>query len=149
MVWVNLSINHPYHLWCFTQFGSICNLEKVKNTFGGVLLPHVTLLHSCFSRFLNCRNGTKSHKTYLIFCDLQIPSSEMVKTHWTWLKEILRFAVMKWVKIRLKTSAMAGEKIRIYPSQMHNNTFFWWKYSGTCPCFLAVNHYRWQNKYLR
>ena len=47
------------------------NLKNVKNTHGGVLLLvklqakpatllKVTLLHGCFSRFLNCTNGTKS-----------------------------------------------------------------------------------------
>ena len=52
-----------YHLY---------NLLNVKNTYGGVLLfvslqaksqLKVTLLHECFSRFLNCMNGTKSRKT--------------------------------------------------------------------------------------
>ena len=50
-----------YHLY---------NLKNVKNTHGGVLLLvklqallKVTLLHGCFSRFLNCTNGTKSHNT--------------------------------------------------------------------------------------
>ena len=33
----------------------------MKNTHGGVLLLlKVTLIHGCFSRFLNCINGTKS-----------------------------------------------------------------------------------------
>ena len=42
------------------------NLRNVKNTYGGVLLLKpatllkVTVLHGCFSRFLNCINGTKS-----------------------------------------------------------------------------------------
>ena len=53
-----------YHLY---------NLKSVKNTHGGVLLLvklqakslqlyllKVTLLHGCFSRFLNLTNGTKS-----------------------------------------------------------------------------------------
>ena len=59
-------------------FVHLYNLENVKNTHGGVLLlvklqafsvpksnipPKVTFLHGCFSRFLNCTNGTKSHKT--------------------------------------------------------------------------------------
>ena len=35
----------------------LCNLKNVKNNYGGVLLLHV-----CFSRFLNCTNGTKSRK---------------------------------------------------------------------------------------
>ena len=38
----------------------LCNLKNVKNTHGGVLLLKVTLLRVCFSRFLNCTNGTKS-----------------------------------------------------------------------------------------
>ena len=49
-----------YHLY---------NLKNVKKTHGGVLilvelqaaiLLKLTLLHGCFSRFLNCANGTKS-----------------------------------------------------------------------------------------
>ena len=49
-----------YHLY---------NLKNVKNIHGGVLLVvactllKVTLLHGCFSRFLNCTNGAKSRKT--------------------------------------------------------------------------------------
>ena len=51
------------------------NFKNVKNTHGGVLLSvklhalvKVTLLHGCFSRFLNCAHATKSrnasHVTY-------------------------------------------------------------------------------------
>ena len=41
-------------------------LKNVKNIHGGVLLlVKVTLLHGCFSGFLNCTNGTKSRKTSL------------------------------------------------------------------------------------
>ena len=38
------------------------NLKNVKNTHGEVLLLvkfQAILLHGCFSRFLNCTNGTK------------------------------------------------------------------------------------------
>ena len=48
-----------YHLY---------NLKNVKNTHGGVLLlvklqaKSLALLHGCFSRVLNCTNGTKSRK---------------------------------------------------------------------------------------
>ena len=37
----------------------------MKNTHGEVLLlvTKVTFFHGCFSRFLNCTNGTKLHKT--------------------------------------------------------------------------------------
>ena len=53
----------------------VYNLKNVKNTHGGVLplvksesrkpatLLKVTLLNGCFSRFLNCTNGTKVRKT--------------------------------------------------------------------------------------
>ena len=33
-----------------------------ENYFQPATLLKVTLLHGCFSRFLNCTNGTKSHK---------------------------------------------------------------------------------------
>ena len=37
------------------------NFKNVKSIYGGVLpLVKVTLLHGCFSHFLNCTNGTKS-----------------------------------------------------------------------------------------
>ena len=44
------------------------NLKNVQNTHRGVLLLikfqalKVTLLHGCFSRFLNCTNSTKSRE---------------------------------------------------------------------------------------
>ena len=43
----------------------LVQFKTVKKTHAGVLatLLKVTLLHGCFSRFLNCTNGTKSHKT--------------------------------------------------------------------------------------
>ena len=70
-----------YHLY---------NLKNVKNTHGGVLLlvklqafkvnnkgPRTTpmaakLFHGCFSRFLNCTNGTKSRKTSHITIELLV-----------------------------------------------------------------------------
>ena len=52
-----------YHLY---------NLKNFKNTHVGVLLQpttllKVTLFHGCFSRFLNCTNGTKSGNASHIF----------------------------------------------------------------------------------
>ena len=45
---------------------NLYKLKNVKNIHGGVLLlVKVTLLHGCFSGFLNCTNGTKSRKTSL------------------------------------------------------------------------------------
>ena len=44
---------------CVVRFGTILyNLKNIKSTHGGVL--KLTLLHGCFSYFLNCPNGTKS-----------------------------------------------------------------------------------------
>ena len=53
---------------CVARFGTICTILKTwKNTrsvtFSKVAGYKVTLLHRCFSHFLNCTNGTKSHKT--------------------------------------------------------------------------------------
>ena len=49
-----------YHLY---------DLKNVKNTHGGVviLVLKLTLLHGCFSCFLNCTNGTKSRIAPHIF----------------------------------------------------------------------------------
>ena len=62
----------PCAIWYYLH-----NLKNVKNTHGGVLLLvkleaeacncttskiKVTLLHGCFSRFLNCKNDTKLRK---------------------------------------------------------------------------------------
>ena len=44
------------------SFVPFVQLKTVKITHGGVIL-----LHRCFSRFLNCTNGTKSRKTSNIF----------------------------------------------------------------------------------
>ena len=47
---------------------NLYNLEKVKNSHGGMLhlvnftLLKGTLIHGCFSCFLNCAYGTKSRK---------------------------------------------------------------------------------------
>ena len=43
-------------IWCY-----LYNLKKVKNTLlKPSTLLKLTLIHGCFSRFLNCTNGTKS-----------------------------------------------------------------------------------------
>ena len=62
----------------YTIWYHLYNLKTLKNTDGGVsllvlLLLKVTLLHRYFSRFLNCTNGTKSHKTSLFSFDLGFP----------------------------------------------------------------------------
>ena len=69
-----------------------CAIWNVKNSHGGVLLSlatlllKVTLLHGCFSRFLDCTNGTKlrnaSHIiTVLLLPVLDLPYSGNIKKH--------------------------------------------------------------------
>ena len=62
-----------YVMLCAIWYHSY-NLKNVKNTHGGVLLLvklqallKVTLLHGCFSCFLNCAHGTKSRNAPYIF----------------------------------------------------------------------------------
>ena len=47
-------------LFCANR-NHVYNLKNVKNTHGRVLIK-VTILHGCFSRFLNCTNSTKLRK---------------------------------------------------------------------------------------
>ena len=56
-----------YVIFC-AIWHNLCNLKNVKNTHGGaLLLVKVTLLHGYFSRFSNCKNGTKSRNaSYMI-----------------------------------------------------------------------------------
>ena len=56
-------------MFFFAIWYHLHNSKNVKNTHGGKLvlvalqaLRKVKLLHRCFSRFLNCSNGTKSRK---------------------------------------------------------------------------------------
>ena len=62
------------------------NLKNVKNTRGRVLilvmLPALTLLQGCFTRFLNCANDTKSCKTSLLFIRL----NEIISYHQFYVK---------------------------------------------------------------
>ena len=64
-----------YAIWYHLHY-----LKYVKNTHGGVLLK-VTLLHGCFSCFLNCTNGAKSRKvphmmdlraSFLVNCSITV-----------------------------------------------------------------------------
>ena len=66
------------HCRCFAKFGTIVQFKKREKqqwrslTFSEVTgfqpatLLKVTLLHVCFSHFLNCTNGTKSRNTSLV-----------------------------------------------------------------------------------
>ena len=55
----------------FLRFGTIVQFKtREKHPYRSVTFSKVTgflvkatLLHGCFSRFLNCTNGTKSHNT--------------------------------------------------------------------------------------
>ena len=53
---------HPLYVVRCAIWYYLHNLKNVKNTHGGVLILalKLTLLRSCFSRLLNCTNGTKS-----------------------------------------------------------------------------------------
>ena len=56
------------------------SLKNVINTHGGVLISvKLTLLHGCFSRFLNCPNGTKSLNASHI-CNLRASYSFILYT---------------------------------------------------------------------
>ena len=46
-------------MWCIARFGTTCTISKMCRLKPATLLK-LTLLHGCFSRFLNCTNGTKS-----------------------------------------------------------------------------------------
>ena len=60
---------------CCAIWYHLSNLKDVKNTHEGLLLLaklqtpaillKVTLLDGCFSRFLNCTNGSKSCKAFI------------------------------------------------------------------------------------
>ena len=58
--WWNLANQYVVRcaIWCH-----LYNLKTMKNTH------KLTLLHGCFSRFLNCTNGTKSHNASHIVMD--------------------------------------------------------------------------------
>ena len=80
----NIEKKYPQSLWRTIIFVIRCaiwyhlySLENVKNTHGGVLilvklqatLLKLTLLHGCFSGFLNCINDTKSRNAlHMGFC---------------------------------------------------------------------------------
>ena len=64
------------------------DFKNVKNTHGGGLRLKVTLLHGCFSRFLNCTNGTKSHKTSNILVDKTVDLGVTMVTYKTSILEI-------------------------------------------------------------
>ena len=72
----------------FARFGTICtfgtiwyNLKNIKNIDAGVFfLVKVILLHICVSRFLNCKNGTKSREVSQISV---LKMSELKLYHWS------------------------------------------------------------------
>ena len=59
------------YMWCAAQFGSV-NFSKVAGL-------KLTLLHGCFSRFLNCTNGTKLRNASHILYSHKIDSNLITK----------------------------------------------------------------------
>ena len=65
-------IRKVYQMLCAIWY-DLCNLKNMKNTHGGMsllvncrlILLKAILHHECFSRFLNCTNGTKSRNGLL------------------------------------------------------------------------------------
>ena len=111
-------------IWCHFY-----NLKNVTNTHGGVFLlvklqEKVTLLQGCFSRFLNCTNGTKSRKalrsTIILGC-FAIPKNDglckifcsSTKYHKKFLKSICN--LLKCCLIIVEKSA---------PTKLFLNYFF-------------------------
>ena len=75
------------HVMRFTIWDHLYNLKNVKNTHRGLLILlklqalKLTLLHGCFSHFLNCTNGTKScNAPHIVMKDLNL---------WQTLTEVL------------------------------------------------------------
>ena len=71
-VWANkLLETNSQLMWCVCVIWYYSyNLKNAKNTHKGVLLLvklQVTLLHWCFSRFLDCTNGIKSRNAPQMF----------------------------------------------------------------------------------
>ena len=80
-------------IWCY-----LYNSKNVKNTYElkPATLLKLTLLHGCFSRFLNYTNGTKraTHLIYLLNCNLLIHktwSTDRYKLGQYFLKSFERF----------------------------------------------------------
>ena len=68
---LRIQVFHNYYFMrCVARFGNI--LKNAKKTHGGVIftLLKVTLLHGCFSRFINSTNDTKSRYASHIFIEI-------------------------------------------------------------------------------
>ena len=72
-------------MWCVAQIWyKLHYLKKVKNNHERVLLLvlKLTLLHGCFSRFLNCKNGTKSRKaSQMVFLFFNFMPMSIITKH--------------------------------------------------------------------
>ena len=74
-----MSVNSSYYYICdalrdlvpFVQFKKREKHPWRNVTFSKVLLKE-TLFHGCFSRFLNCTNGTKSRKASHIYSGISL-----------------------------------------------------------------------------
>ena len=88
-----------YHLY---------NLKNVKNAHEGPgTLLEVSLLHGCFSRFLNCTNDTKLHKAeklgnllaFQICHALNLVYKKKLKFSWhRWVVQQFLYHSMVWFK---------------------------------------------------
>ena len=70
----NRTTHHIFYMWYFAPFAAICTVQKTwkASLFQPATLIKVTLLDGCFSRFLNCTNGTKSRKASYIILSFHI-----------------------------------------------------------------------------
>ena len=102
-----LYIHFLYVMLC-SIWHHLYNLRNVENTYEGVL-PKVTLLHRCFSRFFKCTNGTKS-RNESIFSKVHLRAfQKMFSMCFNWaLHSFLQATLLKatpdwnWQKINQK-----------------------------------------------
>ena len=74
-----------------------CYFSKVA---GPATLLKVTLLHRCFSRYLNCANGNKSRKTSHICIGYAFGNNfHLLEKHHL---EIRQKSIMKWQALKLQ-----------------------------------------------
>ena len=127
-----------YHLY---------NLRNVKNTHGGVLLSvklqvkacnfTVTLFHGCFSRFLNCKNGTKTRKAiyyhqHYFHCHYYFNVNVGNINKWYWFKSsliILVIITVRWFDgFHFRTTlfnSFHSTSLFLYPLKMSEKQTIW------------------------
>ena len=97
------------------------NLKNMKSTHGGVTLLaklkaatllKVALLHECFSRFLSCKNATKSRKA------LRIVKAWMLCKPCIW-REALFLAMWVLTKLTLRRVTNTVNVLIFFPKQIY------------------------------